>query len=145
MLRYSNIFLALSVIFGTVVPNTSFASDKLREAWQNRATTAKARLAGKGLDTCDKAYESAFANPIESTSNGHPSFDLRFNIGDKQMRVVYEFDGVKPDKFILVSLPPRWLAYQDANSKTLSVVVAEASCAFDLCTNDPFADGSCTK
>jgi hypothetical protein len=37
----------------------------LKDAWQARAASARAKLKAPGLDACDKAYEQAFAAPEE--------------------------------------------------------------------------------
>jgi len=132
------------VFFGALASTAASAAGDLEASWQARAAAARERLGKPGLDACDKAYESAFAKPNRSAVGKHPAYELRFNIGKRQMMAVYEFDGQSLSAFLLVRLPPGWLAYQKAHSKTLSVLVPTSKCAFDICTSNPFVDGACS-
>jgi hypothetical protein len=60
------------------------------------------------------------------------------------MRAAFVYEGERLSNFLIVALPPRWLAVQKVDGKTLNVLVPEAQCAFDLCIDDPFAEGPCS-
>ena len=121
------------------------APDIVGNAWKARAEAAAKRLATPGLDKCDKGLELAFQEPNEVTSGKQRSFELLIEIGNEAMAASYTYAGPKLTSFALLALPPGWLAVQNTDSKTLNILVAASGCSFDLCTNDPFASGSCAE
>ncbi len=119
------------------------ADDELVKSWAKRASTAKKRLAAPGLDACDMAVERAFQRVKESTTGKFRSFGLQVDISGKVLTASYSYRDGRLVSFELITLPGRWIARQRAESKTLSILVPDANCAFDLCTSDPFAAGPC--
>lgn len=142
MVRQGSTLAVALALFG-VIGSTAKADD-LKDAWNARAESAEIKLKGPGLDACDKAYEHAFASSTERMAGTQRSFNLTFDIGTERMRAAYVYDGNRLSGFLIVALPPRWLTVQKMDGKTLSVLVQEAQCAFDLCTDDPFALGPCS-
>jgi hypothetical protein len=117
--------------------------DPVGNAWRSRAEVATKKLAAPGLDKCDKAVELAFQHPNEVTSGKLRSFELLIEIDSESMVASYSYAGQKLTSFVLIVLPPDWLAVQKAESKTLNIVVEDSKCTFGLCTNDPFITGPC--
>jgi len=119
------------------------APDSVGKAWKARAGAATKKLASPGLDKCDKAVELAFQHHNEVTSGNQRSFDLLIEIESQAMLASYSYVGQRLASFVLLALPPEWLAVQKTDSKTLNILVEGSNCSFDLCTNDPFATGPC--
>jgi len=134
-------FAVALALFGAVAFTAK--ADDLSNTWHSRAERARAALKEPTLDACDKAYEHAYASAREENAGDQRYFHLAFDIGTGRMRVAYVYEANRLANFLIVALPPQWLAVQKADGKTLSVLVQEAQCAFDLCTNDPFAAGPC--
>jgi hypothetical protein len=120
-------------------------SDPVGNAWKTRAEAATKKLAAPGLDKCDKAVELAFQSPNVVTSGKQRNFELLIDIDGLSMVASYSYTGQQLNSFVLIVLPPEWLAVQKTESKTLNVLVAESNCTFDLCTNDPFIAGPCAE
>ena len=118
-------------------------SDSVGNAWRSRAEAATKKLAKPGLDKCDKAVELAFQNPNEVNTGRLRSFELLIEVDDQSMVASYSYAGQRLTSFVLILLPPDWLAVQKAESKTLNILVEDSNCTFDLCTNDPFTTGPC--
>jgi hypothetical protein len=120
--------------------------DALSVAWKARAERATQKLSKPGLDACDRAVEVAFQTFQASGNDASRRFTITIAIADEMMLAMYSYKGGKLVDFAMMSLPPKWMAHQPADSKTLSVVLADGpKCAFDLCTNDPFSDGPCAE
>lgn len=117
--------------------------DPVGDAWRSRAEAATKKLAKPGLDKCDKAVELAFQKPNEVNTGKLRSFELLIEIDDQSMVASYSYAGSRLTSFVLILLPPDWLAVQKAESKTLNILVEGSNCTFDLCTNDPFTPGPC--
>jgi len=120
-------------------------SDPVGNAWKTRAEVATKKLAAPGLDKCDKAVELAFQSPNVVTSGKQRNFELLIDIDGLAMVASYSYTGQQLNSFVLIVLPPEWLAVQKTDSKTLNVLVADSNCTFDLCTNDPFTPGPCAE
>lgn len=142
MVRQGNMLAVAVALFGAIASPAK--ADDLKDAWHERAESAEIKLKAPGLDACDKAYEQAFASSTERTAGTQRTFNLTFDIGTGRMSAAYVYDGNRLSGFLLAALPPRWLAVQKAGGKTLSILIQEAQCAFDLCTDDPFAVGPCS-
>ena len=121
------------------------APDLVGNAWRSRSEVATKKLATPGLDKCDKALELAFQHPNEVTSGKQRSFELLIEIDSQAMVASYSYVGQRLTSFVLIVLPPEWLAVQKAESKTLNILVEGSNCTFDLCTNDPFITGPCAE
>jgi hypothetical protein len=119
------------------------AGDELAKKWAQRADAAAKRLVAPGLDACDIAVERAFKAAKESMKGDFRSFELNVDISGSALNASYSYKDGRLASFELYKLPSRWVARQRVGSKTLSILVADSYCAFDLCTNDPFADGPC--
>lgn len=119
------------------------APDPVEKGWQARAETATKRLATPGLDKCDSGLERAFREQNPVTSGTQRSFELMIEIDSQSMLASYTYEGQRLISFALLELPPGWLAVQKTDSKSMSILVQSSGCSFDLCTNDPFAAGSC--
>lgn len=141
--------LASIAIFGAVVRPADageVAPDPISAAWRARAELAGKKLAGPGLDACDRGVELAFQHPKENVSGSRHDFLLAIEVDGKEMLVTYSYESQRLEAFGIVALPPRWFALQKADSKTLTVLLSNGSkCALDLCTNDPTADGPCAE
>jgi len=121
------------------------AADLVGRGWKTRAEAATRKLALPGLDKCDKGVELAFQKFREVTSGKKRNFELTIEIDKQEMVAWYTYEGQRLDSFLLLALPPGWLAVQKTDSKTLSILVADSNCSFDLCMNDPFTAGSCAE
>lgn len=119
------------------------APDPVGKAWKSRAEAATKKLAKPGLDKCDKAFELAFQNSNEVNTGKLRSFELLIEIDNQSMVASYSYAGQRLTSFVLILLPPDWLAVQKAESKALNILVEGSNCTFDLCTNDPFTTGPC--
>lgn len=140
---------AISLLMLGSTPSTparggSPGTDSVAAAWKARAELASKRLEGTGLDACDRAVEMAFKSPDVGNNNGKRMFVLRLEIGGKAMMVGWGYDDQKLADFSIATLPPRWITRQVAGQKTLTVLPAESNCAFDLCPNEPLANGRCS-
>lgn len=121
-------------------------NDAVDKAWQQRAEQARKKLAGPGLDECDKGLERAFASVKQMPSNDDQrAYALNIEVAGQTMQAAYFYNGAQLTDFMLVSLPQSWMAKQKTNSKLLSILVMKANCALDLCTDDPFSGGACPK
>lgn len=140
MLCLGTVFLSQSS-----AQSVNTAPDLVGRAWKTRAETASRKLALPGLDKCDKGVELAFKQPREVTSGKKSNFELTIEIDKQEMTVSYSYEGQRLDAFLLLALPPGWLAVQKTDSKTLSILVADSNCSFDLCTDDPFTAGPCAQ
>jgi hypothetical protein len=121
------------------------AADPVGKAWKARAEAATKRLASAGLDKCDRGLELAFQQPNQVASGTQRSFELPVEIDRQAMVASYSYEGPRLTSFVLLALPPGWLAVQKTDSKTLNILVTGSNCSFDLCTSDPFAAGPCAK
>jgi hypothetical protein len=115
----------------------------LAKKWAQRADTAAKRLVAPGLDACDMAVERAFEAVKKSIAENFQLFGLQVDISGNTLNAAYLYKDGKLAAFQLYKLPSRWAAKQRVGSKTLSIFVADSNCAFDLCTDDPFASGPC--
>lgn len=121
------------------------APDPVAAAWKSRAAAAAKKLAAPGLDKCDMGLERAFQESVETTSGKQRSFGLPVTVDGETMVVSYTYVGQRLNAFMLVELPPDWLAVQKPESKALTILVQNSNCTFDLCTNDPFTTGLCPE
>lgn len=120
--------------------------DPVQAAWTARAALGRSRLAKGGLDGCDTALEKAFQEAKQTTERDGRTFDLAIEVGGQTLLVLYRYHGNKLDSFALVAVPPQWVAYQKAESKTLRFILGPPnSCAFSLCTRGPTDDGPCIE
>ena len=149
-----NVFNQIAIAMACVVTiflaqspaqTTDSAPDSVGNAWRSRAEAATKKLATPGLDKCDKAVELAFQHPNEVTSGKKRSFELLIEIDRQAMVASYSYVGQQLTSFVLIVLPPEWLAVQKIESKTLNILVEGSNCTFDLCTNDPFITGPCAE
>ena len=131
------------VLLASLSQVASAANDEVGPAWRARAETASRNLSRGRLDACDMALEKAFANVEETNDKPFRSFHLVADVQGQSLHVAYSYRGTSLASFELIALPSPWVARQRVNSKTLSLLVAPARCAIDLCTNDPFAQGAC--
>ncbi|QSQ19445.1 hypothetical protein JY651_29490 [Pyxidicoccus parkwayensis] len=129
---------------GTPARGGAPATDSVAAAWKTRAELASKRLESAGLDACDRAVEMAFKSATASSKGGKRMFALELAIKGKTMMVAWGYNGQKLDDFSIATLPPRWFIRQVAGHKTLSVLPSELDCAFDLCPDDPLANGPCS-
>jgi hypothetical protein len=134
-------------IFLTQLPAQSVDTvpDPVGKVWKARAEAAAKRLASPGLDKCDKGVELSFKQYNEVTSGTKRSYELQIEIDRQEMVASYTYEGQRLTSFVLLALPPGWLAVQKADSKTLNILVEGANCSFDLCTHDPFTAGACPE
>ena len=119
------------------------ADDELGRVWLARSELASKHLSHPGNDACDIALDRAFAHPREINTRVFRTFNLLVELGGQTLQVSYSYRGGQLASFELVALPPKWIARQRTNSKTLSVLVASANCAMDFCTSNPLAPGAC--
>ena len=119
--------------------------DTVGVAWRSRAEAATKKLAAPGLDKCDMGLERAFQESAEVISGKQRSFGLHVTIDGQTMVASYTYIGQRLNAFMLVELPSEWLAVQKTESKALNILVQNANCTFDLCTNDPFTTGLCAE
>jgi hypothetical protein len=122
--------------------------DPVEATWRARADLAKRRLAQGGLDDCDTAVERAFqkAKQTKEKQKDARTYDLSIDIGGKALVVVYRYEGNQLDGFALVVVPPQFVAFQKADSKTFRFLLgAPQNCAFSLCTRGPTDDGPCAE
>lgn len=119
--------------------------DSVARAWSARAALAAKRLQAGGLDGCDTAVEKAFAGAKLKTNGAKRSYLLKIDVEGERlpMLAAYGYDGSRLEDFVVVTLPPGWLLRQPTGSRTLSVLLSEKSCAFDLCPGDPLAAAPC--
>src|SRR6266567_4550656 len=104
------------------------APDIAGKAWKARAEAATKKLAASGLDKCDKGLELAFQQPNEVTSGIHRNFELMIEIDKEAMVASYSYEGQRLTSFVLLALPPGWLAVQKTDSKTLNILVSDSNC-----------------
>jgi len=121
------------------------APDAVAVAWKSRAGAATKKLAAAKLDKCDMGLERAFQESVETASGKQRSFGLHVTIDGQTMAASYTYVGQRLNAFMLVELPPEWLAVQKAESKALNILVQNSNCTFELCTNDPFTTGPCAE
>jgi len=139
------------VCVGTIFLSQSSAQpvnttpDPVGSAWKTRAETATKKLALPGLDKCDRGVELAFQQFREVTLSKKRNFELMIEIDKEAMVASYSYEGPRLDSFVLLALPPGWLAVQKTAGKTLNILVADSNCSFDLCMNDPFTTGPCAE
>ncbi|HVP63136.1 MAG TPA: hypothetical protein VMT11_21440 [Myxococcaceae bacterium] len=120
--------------------------DPVQAGWSARAELAKRRLAKGGLDACDAAVEKAFQAAKQTQEMDWRTFDLSIDVGGQVLLALYRYQGNQLDSFALVALPPQWVAYQKAESKTLRFILGPPqNCAFSLCTRGPTDDGPCAE
>lgn len=138
---------SIVTIFLTQVPAQAadLAPDSVAAAWKSRAEAATKKLAAPGLDKCDMGLERAFQESVEATSGKQRSFGLHVTIDGQTMVAFYTYVGQRLNAFMLVELPPEWLAVQKTGSKSLNILVPNSNCIFDLCTSDPFTTGPCAE
>ena len=124
---------------------TQPSANDIDAAWKRRALTATKKLSRPGLDACDRAIERGFEQvKVTRSKDGH-TYRMSIEIHGHIMGVAYVYQGNRLGEFVISALPQRWLAVQKTNSKTLAILVNDANCALDLCTNNPFSDGPCTE
>jgi hypothetical protein len=114
------------------------APDAVAAAWRSRSEAATKKLATQKLDKCDTGLEQAFQESVETTSGKRRSFGLHVTIDGQTMIASYAYVGQQLDAFMLIELPPEWIAVQKTESRKLNILVQNSNCTFDLCTNDPF-------
>jgi hypothetical protein len=119
--------------------------DTVAAAWRSRAEAATKKLAAPRLDKCDIGLERAFQESVEATSGKQRSFGLHVTIDGQTMVASYTYVGQRLSVFMLVELPPEWLAVQKTESRALNILVQNSNCTFDLCTNDPLTTGLCAE
>jgi hypothetical protein len=122
--------------------------DPVEATWRARADLAKRRLAQGGLDACDTGLERAFqaAKQTKEKQKDGRTYDLSIDVGGQVLVVVYRYEGNQLDGFALVVVPPQFVAFQKADSKTFRFLLGPPqSCAFSLCTRGPTADGPCAE
>lgn len=147
---FKQIAMAMACVL-TILPGQSpaqtavAAPDPVGKAWNARAGQTTKKLASPGLDKCDKGLELAFRQPNEVTSGRQRSFELLIEIDKQALVASYTYEGQRLTSFVLLALPPGWLAVQKPDSKSLNILVADSNCSFELCTNDPFSTGSCAE
>lgn len=128
---------------GTPARGGTPTTDSVATAWKARAERASKRLEGAGLDACDRAVETAFKSAALSSKGGKRMAVLEIEINGKVMMVAWGYNGQKLADFSIGNLPPRWITRQVAGQKTLTVLSSDFDCAFDLCPQDPLANGPC--
>ncbi|MFY0666339.1 MAG: hypothetical protein JXQ97_17085 [Natronospirillum sp.] len=129
---------AVCVLAGPVM------ADTILDQWRQRAAIAQERLNNADFDACDVAYEYGFSSARQVRGGDRQTFEVTFQSDGQSMRVSYIYEGALLDSFVISALSPQWIAYQKVNNKTLTVIIPEERCAFDICTNDPFAIGFCS-
>ena len=135
----------LVALLAAPVTRADEPKDPVGATWRARADLAKRRLAQGGLDACDTAVEKGFQG-FKETKKDARIFELSIDVDGKVLVVFYRYQGNELDGFAMVSVPPQWLAYQKANSKTLRFLLGPPqSCAFSLCTRGPTDDGPCAE
>lgn len=120
-------------------------ADPVEATWKARSELAKKRLDKGGLDPCDLAVERAFQSYEREVEGGKRRFSLDIELDGARLIALYEYAGGKLAVFSLTGVPSSWALYQKAGSKTLSFLLGEGRCAFDLCTAGPTPDGPCNK
>lgn len=137
--------VGLLLVMTTVLVSTQALCNEVSvsQAWKSRSELAAEHLKQPNLDVCDVAVEKAFQNAVGKQSNGLTMYELNIQLGNQAMRAAYTYKEIALNDFVLISLPSRWMAHQSPDSKTLSVVVVDSSCAFDLCINNPFGSAPC--
>ncbi len=121
-------------------------ADPVRAVWRARAQLATKKLAGSGLDACDRGVELAFEEAEERASGDHRLYMLAIRVDGKQLLVTYNYEGQRLESFGIAALPPGWFTVQKTESRTLTVLLSNGSkCALDLCTTDPGSDGPCAE
>jgi hypothetical protein len=124
----------------------SGSTGELAAQWKARAERATRNLLKPGLDVCDRAVEVAFQTAQNIGTEAMPMYALTITIGSRSMLAGWAYKGTKLVDFSVMELPPRWMAHQGVDSRTLSVVLGTGEkCAFDLCVTDPFAEGPCAE
>lgn len=120
--------------------------DPVQATWNARADLAKRRLAKGGLDACDTAVEKAFQAAKQTPEKDGRTFDLSIDVEGQVLLALYRYRGNTLDGFALVAVPPQWIAYQKADSKTFRFILGPPqNCAFNLCTRGPTDDGACAE
>jgi len=137
------ICMGIFILSESSVQAIDTAPDPVGLAWKTRAETATKKLALPGLDKCDKGVELAFQQLREVTLGKKRNFELMVGIDRQEMVAAYSYEGQRLDSFVLLALPPGWLAVQKTDSKRLNILVADANCSFEFCMNDPFTAGPC--
>lgn len=139
----------LAVLVSLLASSVSLAAeakDPVQAAWSARAELASRRLAKGGLDPCDTAVETAFKSAKENQEKDGRTFELTIDVGGQVLLALYRYQENRLDGFALVAVPPQWVAYQKAESKTLRFIPGPPqSCAFSLCTRGPTDDGPCAE
>jgi hypothetical protein len=144
-LRQALLALLVSLLAAPVTTRADEPKDPVEATWRARADLAKRRLAQGGLDACDAAVEKGFQG-VKETKKDARIFELSIDVGGQVLVVFYRYQGNALDGFAMVSVPPQWLAYQKANSKTLRFLLGPPqNCAFSLCTRGPTDDGPCAE
>jgi hypothetical protein len=144
-LLHSTLLPALLSLLVAPVTRAEEPKDPVEAAWRARADLAKQRLAKGGLDACDTAVEKGFQG-VKETKKDARIFELSVDVDGQVLVVFYRYEGNTLDGFAMVSVPPQWLAYQKANSKTFRFLLGSPqSCAFSLCTRGPTDDGPCAE
>lgn len=119
--------------------------DPVGMAWKTRAETATRKLALPGLDKCDKGVELAFQQLREVTLGKKRNFELLIEVDKQEMVASYSYEGQRLNSFVLLALPPGWIAVQKTDSRILSIIVSDSNCSFDLCITDPVTIGPCAE
>ncbi|WP_223633235.1 hypothetical protein [Corallococcus sp. EGB] len=86
----------------------------------------------------------AFKSAEASTPSGNPRFVLTIEIDGQVRLLAWNYTGQKLAGFNVGNVPPRWLLRQVAGKKTLTVLPSGSNCAFDLCPQEPLANGPCS-
>ena len=141
MFQETRIILILATLS---LPSLTFGDNaSISKAWKERAKEATENLTQSKLDDCDTAVEKAFQTAVIKQGNGQTIYEMNLQIGKQSMQAAYSYTGNSLSDFLLISLPPRWMAHQSPNSQVFSVVVVDSNCAFDLCINNPLSKSSC--
>jgi hypothetical protein len=135
--------LALAAVTRPVQGPAEAGADPVARGWSARAALATQRLAGGGLDVCDRALERAFQGAKLETQGAKRMYLLRIEIDGDALLTTYGYDGERLEDFGVVALPPGWFLRQPAGSRTLTVLLSKKNCAFDLCPGDPFSGAPC--
>lgn len=121
------------------------AGDVVAQGWSARAALASKRLAGSGLDACDRGLERAFARAKVKGEGTKRTWLLEIEVEGERlpMLAAFGYEGIKLQDFLVVGLPPGWLLRQAVGSRTLSVLLSGPNCAFDLCPASPLSGAPC--
>ncbi len=142
--RWTSVMILATLLVSLTGAIADSNGDQISNAWRQRSLLAAKKLAGPGLDACDRGLELAFQHPKEFMAGTLRTYELTVQVSNQTLLASYSYKGQKLASFELIFLPPGWIARQRVDSKTLSILVGTADCALDFCTNNPFASGPCS-